>query len=106
VFPQWMGSPPTTVVVAEAPVVVAAEAPVVAPEAPVMAEAVTVVAEARRVGPDGRVRVPGRRCDMGETDRLGDRCRGGVGRGGGTEQHRAGHRGCTDCTSCEATGRG
>jgi hypothetical protein len=85
---------PEVVVTPEAPV--EAEAPVAAAEVVAAAEA-AVVAEAA-VTAKAAVVAPGRGGDVMQADYLGHRCcRGSVGRGGGTEQHRAGHRGCTHC---------
>jgi hypothetical protein len=93
------GSPPPAVVVApeEAAVVVAEEAAVVAEDAVVVAEAVVMapkhwlcVDEARRGG------------DVGRAHNGGHRCRCGVGRWGGTEQHCAGDGACAHCACCYA----
>jgi hypothetical protein len=88
---------PEVVVTPEAPV--EAEAPVAAAEVVAAAEA-AVVAEAA-VTAEAAVVAPGRGGDVMQADHLGHRCcRGSVGGGGGTEQHRAGHRGCAHSAGC------
>jgi hypothetical protein len=92
------GSPPATVVVVaeEATVVVAEEAAVV------VAEDAVVVAEAVVMAPKRWLRVDEARRggDVGRAHNGGHRCRCGVGRWSGTEQHCAGDGACAHCACC------
>jgi hypothetical protein len=98
--PREVASPPAAVVVAEAAVEAAvAEATVEAAVAETTVEAAVAETAVAVAAAEGRA-------DVVQADHLGHRCRrGSVGRGGGTEQHRAGHRACAHSAGCQATDR-